>query len=277
MRFTKMHGIGNDYVLIDGLRERVRADRPAVVRALCDRRFGVGSDGLLWALPSKKADFRMRMFNPDGGEAQMCGNGIRCLGKYLFDHGHTRKREIAVETRAGTKLLRMEVSGSRRVSRVTVDMGAPDLDRRALPMKGLPGRVVNEPLRVAGKTFRVTCVSMGNPHCVVYVPSLDRFPFEAIAPRFEVHPAFPQRVNTHFVEVLSRREVRQRTWERGAAETWACGTGASAVVVAGVLTGRTDRRILAHLRGGDLDLEWAQDGHVFMTGPATEVYQGEWP
>lgn len=276
MHFTKMHGIGNDYVLIDGFRVKARADRPGLVRALCDRRFGVGADGLLWALPSKKADFRMRMFNPDGGEAQMCGNGIRCLGKYLYDHGHTRKREITIETRAGIKVLNLEVRGG-LVARVRVDMGEPGLDRRSLPMKGPAGRVVNEPLRVAGRTFRVTCVSMGNPHCVVYVPSLDRFPFDEIAPKFEQHRAFPERVNTHFIEVVSRREVRQRTWERGAAETWACGTGASAVVVAGVLTGRTGRRILAHLRGGDLDLEWGIDNHVFMTGAATEVFAGEWP
>lgn len=274
MRFTKMHGTGNDYILLDGLRRGFRPPTAALIRNWCDRRYGVGADGLLLALPSKHADFRMRMFNPDGSEAQMCGNGIRCLGKYLFDHGHTRRTGIAVETRAGLRRLDLDVRRG-RVESVTVDMGIPSIERRALPMRGRSRHVLDEPLRVGGKTFRITGVSMGNPHVVVYVPSVDRFPLDTLGPAFERHRAFPERVNTHVVELISPGEVRMRTWERGAGETHACGTGASAVAVAGVLTGRTGRRLLAHVKGGDLRLEWTAEGPVRMTGPAVEVFEGE--
>ena len=271
MRFTKMHGIANDYVVLNGYRDAVR-NPGSVARRLCDRRFGVGADGLLVVLPSKTADFRMRMFNPDGSEAEMCGNGIRCFGKYVYDHGLTGRRRITVETLAGTRTIDFSVGGG-KVKAVKVDMGEPRLERPEIPMVGV-GRAVDEKLLVAGRTFRFTSVSMGNPHCVIFVKDVAKFPVAEIGPQIETHRWWPRKVNVEFVEVVSRKEVRQRTWERGAGETWGCGTGAAAVCVAGSLTGRTDRRILDHLLGGDLVLEWGKDNHVAKTGPAVEVFEG---
>ncbi|MFQ5893074.1 MAG: diaminopimelate epimerase, partial [Nitrospinota bacterium] len=241
-----------------------------------DRHFGVGSDGLILILPSKRADLRMRMFNADGSEAEMCGNGIRCLAKYAYERSLARKRRITVETKAGVLTLANTVRGG-TVRAVRVDMGRPRLERREVPMRGRSGRVVEEPLSVDGVTYVVTALSMGNPHCVTFVERLDRFPVGEVGPKIERHRRFPQRTNAEFVEVRSRGEVAIRTWERGAGETLACGTGASAVCVAGVLTGRTERAITAHLLGGSLELEWADDDHVYMTGPAEEVFTGEWP
>ncbi|MBI3078926.1 MAG: diaminopimelate epimerase [Deltaproteobacteria bacterium] len=275
MRFTKMHGIGNDYLYIDGFQETVK-DPEALARQMSDRHFGVGSDGLILILPSAQADFRMRMFNADGSEAEMCGNGIRCLAKYVYDHGLTRKDAITVETLAGTLPLELTVQGG-KVARVRVDMGRPRLERGEIPMLGVPGRVVNEPLAVGDRSFQVTAVSMGNPHCVSFVPDVAAFPVATYGPLIERHPAFPRRTNAEFVEVLGPGELRIRTWERGAGETLACATGASATVVAAALTGRAARRAVAHLLGGDLEIEWAADDHVYMTGPAVEVFQGEWP
>ncbi len=272
MKFTKMHGIANDYVVLNGFKHAIpHAGRLA--KELCDRRFGVGSDGLLVVLPGKSADFRMRMINPDGTEAEMCGNGIRCFGKYVYDHGLTGKKRITVETLAGTKTLDLAVGGG-KVKSVKVDMGEPGLERPEIPMTG-KGRAVNETLKVGGWSFRFTSVSMGNPHCVIFVPRVKDFPVTELGPQIETHKWWPKKVNVEFVEVVSRKEVIQRTWERGAGETWGCGTGASAVCVAGVLTGRTDRKILNHLLGGDLTLEWGKDNHVFKTGPAVEVFEGE--
>lgn len=275
MRFTKMHGCGNDYIFIDGFAERVA--RPAeLARRMSDRHFGIGGDGLILILPSKQADLRMRMFNADGSEAEMCGNGIRCLSKYAYDHGLVRKRQVTVETKAGVLTLENTVRGG-TVRAVRVDMGQPRLERREVPMQGGAGRVVGEPFPIDGVAYEVTALSMGNPHCVIFVDGVERFPVAEVGPKIETHERFPQRTNVEFVEVISRREVSVRTWERGAGETLACGTGASAACVAGALAGKTERAVTAHLLGGTLELEWAENDHVYMTGPAEEVFTGEWP
>ncbi len=275
MRFTKMHGCGNDYVYINGFEERV-ANPSRLARLMSDRHFGVGSDGLILILPSKRADVRMRMFNADGSEAEMCGNGVRCVAKYAYERGLAPKRVVKVETKAGVLTLVNTVRGG-KVKAVRVNMGEPRLERRQVPMRGKAGRVIKEPLAVDGATYSITALSMGNPHCVVFVDDVKKFPVTEVGPKVETHRDFPERTNVEFVQVVSRREVSIRTWERGAGETLACGTGASAVCVAGVLTGRTERSISAHLLGGSLQIEWAEDGHVYMTGPAEEVFTGEWP
>jgi len=274
MKFTKMHGAGNDYVYINGFSEQV-TDPAALAVQISDRHFGVGSDGLIIILPSTVADVRMRMFNADGSEAEMCGNGIRCVAKYAYDHGLVEQLEISVETGNGVLSLQMYVGDAGRVDRVRVNMGVPKLTRCELPMVGPEDeRVINLPLVVDGRELAITCVSMGNPHCVIYVEDVEAFPVHKIGRVIECHAWFPRRINVEFVQMLSPCEVIQRTWERGAGETLACGTGASAVTVAGVLTGRTERRILNHLRGGDLELDWLVDGPVLMTGPAIEVFNG---
>lgn len=278
MRFTKMHGAGNDYVYVDGFQERLPADLPELARRISDRRFGVGGDGLILILPSMRADARMQMFNLDGSEAEMCGNGIRCVAKYVYDHGIARKPELRIETKAGVLSLSVTTTAGGLVDKVRVDMGPPILEAERIPTT-LPGDpVVNAALNVAGRSFSVTSVSMGNPHCVIFVEQATDDLVLGCGPKIETDPHFPAKVNVEFVEVLSPGEVRQRTWERGSGETWACGTGASAVCVAGVLTGRTARRIVNHLRGGDLELHWDEaDRHVYMTGPAVEVFSGDWP
>lgn len=276
MRFAKMHGAGNDYVYVNGFAETV-ADPAALARAVSNRQFGIGSDGLILILPSEIADVRMRMFNADGSEAEMCGNGIRCVAKYAYDHGLVTNKDIRVETGAGVKPLQLFTNAANKVEGVRVNMGRPVLQRSRIPMTGPEAeQVVAESLAVLDRTFAITCVSMGNPHCVVFVDDVDAFPVELYGPAIENHPSFPRRINVEFVQVLSSGEVRQRTWERGAAETLACGTGASAVTVAGVLTGRTDRRLINHLRGGDLEMEWAEDGDIYMTGPAVQVFEGDY-
>lgn len=277
MKFTKMHGAGNDYVYVNGFAEQI-ADPASLARAVSDRNFGIGADGLILILPSGQADLRMRMFNADGSEAQMCGNGIRCVAKYAYDHGLVKKTELQIETGAGVLALQLYPGSDGSIARVRVDMGEPRLERGSLPMAGSVGdRAVDIELEVGEKTYRVTCLSMGNPHCVIYVDRVADFPVAEVGALLEKHVAFPERINVHFVELINPGEVRQRTWERGAGETLACGTGAAAVCVAGVLTGRSNRQLLAHLPGGDLDLEWAEDNHVTMTGPAVEVFSGEWP
>jgi len=276
IRFTKMHGAGNDYVYINGF-EEAKADWPALARAVSDRHFGIGSDGLVLIGPSESADLRMRMFNADGSEAEMCGNAIRCVAKYAYEHGLCPKEAMRIETLAGQKLIRLQFAEG-RVRGARVDMGAADLRRGAIPMQGPPDEMaVDVPLEPGGERYTVTCVSVGNPHCVIFTDDVEAVALCEIGPLIETHPAFPQRINVHFVQVLARDEVRMRTWERGAGITLACGTGAAAVCVAGAHTGRTDRRIVAHLPGGDLELEWAEEGHVFMTGPAEEVFRGVWP
>ena len=282
MRFTKMHGIGNDYVYVDGFAGKPPADPAKVAVAISDRHFGVGSDGLILILPSEVADARMRMFNADGSESEMCGNGLRCVAKYVYDHGIARKPRLKLETGRGVLAVDLEVKQD-KVSRVRVNMGRPIFQGSDIPTT-LPGDPpVNAPLAVAGTAFAVTCVSMGNPHAVGYVGDEYFAPggkdlVAEFGPLIEHAAAFPRRVNVHFVKVHSPAEATMRTWERGSGITLACGTGACAVCVAGVLTGRTGRTLLAHLPGGDLELEWsAADDHVYMTGPATEVFTGEWP
>ncbi len=273
--FAKMQGCGNDYVYVDGFHHDV-ADPSALAKRISDRRTGVGSDGLILILPSEKADVRMRMWNSDGSEAEMCGNGLRCVAKYAYERGLApRKAHLKAETGAGILDLDLDVKDG-RVEAVTVDMGRPRLDRAEIPMTGPPGRVVDEEIEAGDRTFLVTCLSVGNPHCVTFVSHAEDFPVETYGPRLERHPAFPRRTNVEFVTVVSRREVVQRTWERGAGETWACGTGATAVCVAGALSGRTDRDVLVHLRGGDLSIRWGEDDHVRKTGPAVLVFEGEW-
>jgi len=276
MRFTKMHGAGNDYVYIDCFQEKLEGDLAELARKISDRHFGVGGDGMILIRPSEVADARMQMFNADGSEAEMCGNGVRCVAKYVYDHGIARKESLKIETGAGVLQLKVEVENG-RVSQVRVDMGEPILVAEQIPTT-LPGSpVVEVPLEAAGRRFKVNCVSMGNPHCVTFVDELNDDWVLGVGPHVERHEHFPRRVNAEFVEVISPTEVKQRTWERGSGETLACGTGASAVCVAGVLSGRTERKILVHLLGGDLTLEWNEaDNHVYMTGPATEVFSGEW-
>ena len=276
MQFTKMHGLGNDYVYIDCFAEEVN-DLPDLARAASDRHFGIGADGLILIMPSSAADVKMRMFNADGSEGEMCGNGIRCLAKYAFDHGLSRSNPMTVETAAGVKTLDLRLGPDGKVAAATVDMGEPILETQQIPAKFPLPRVVEMPLRTTTHAYAVTCVSMGNPHAVIFVDDVAAVPLERVGPEIENHPLFPQRINAHFAQTRSPQEVTVRTWERGSGITLACGTGASAVCVAGSLTGRTQRRITAHLLGGDLDLEWREgDNHVYMTGPAVEVFSGQW-
>jgi diaminopimelate epimerase len=277
MRFTKMHGIGNDYVYVSTFDQKAPANPAQLAVTMSDRHFGIGGDGLILIVPSERADARMRMFNADGSEGEMCGNGVRCVAKYLFDHGLTRKSAVTIETGRGVLALDLEVHDG-RVQRVRVDMGRPIFEPSLIPTLLAGEPPVEHPLRVGDQDFRVTAVSTGNPHAVIYVDDVAAFPLELLGPQIEHHPAFPRRVNVHAVQVLTARELRMRTWERGSGITLACGTGACAVCVAGVLTQRTERSILAHLPGGDLELAWPDDhASVFMTGPATEVFSGHWP
>lgn len=271
--FVKMHGIGNDYVYVDAFAHRV-ADPVALARRVSPRRTGIGSDGLILIAPSEVADCRMEMYNADGSRGAMCGNGIRCVGKYAFEHGLTRANPMRIETDSGVKHLALTLRAG-RVTEVTVDMGEPILDGTVIPVAAT-GRVVDAPLDVDGVTWRVTCVSMGNPHCVVFTPDVESLDLERLGPPFEQHPFFPARVNTEFVRVDTPTLLRMRVWERGSGETAACGTGACAALVAAVLTGRAERRATLRLNGGDLAIEWREsDGHVVMTGAAEEVFHGE--
>jgi diaminopimelate epimerase len=272
--FTKMHGAGNDYVYVNGFEVRV-ADPAAMARSVSDRRKGIGSDGVILIQPSENAAVRMEMYNADGSRGEMCGNGIRCVGKFAHDHGLARENPLRVETDAGVKTLELEVAAG-KVAYVTVDMGEPVLEPERIPARFDGPRAVDVPLDVGGESHRVTCISMGNPHCVLFVPEIDSLDLATIGPHFEHHERFPKRINTEFIQVLGRDEMRMRVWERGSGETAACGTGACAAAVAGVLTGRTDRRVVVHLLGGDLTIEWrASDGHVAMRGEAVEVFRGE--
>jgi diaminopimelate epimerase len=277
MRFVKMQGAGNDYVYVDCFSQPIPADPAALSRAVSDRHFGVGADGLILITPSDRADARMRMFNADGSESEMCGNGLRCVAKFVHDHGIARKPTLAIETGRGVLKIDLEVCGG-RVDRATVDMGEPILLAERIPTR-LPGDPpINVPLTVGDTRLDVTCVSMGNPHCVTFVDELTDALVLIVGPKVEKHEAFPRRTNAEFVKVNRRDDVTVRVWERGSGETLACGTGACAVAVAGVLTGRLDRRVTAHLPGGALQLHWSEtDGHVYMTGPAVEVFRGEWP
>jgi diaminopimelate epimerase len=277
MRFTKMHGLGNDYIYLDGHREPLdEVDLPWLARVLSDRNFGIGGDGIILILPSEQADFRMRMFNADGSEGEMCGNGMRCFAKYVYDHGLTRTTELVVETGAGPIRPRLTVEHG-CVTSVTVDMGAPILERGRIPMLGSPadGRVIDEPLRVGDEEVRVTCVSMGNPHCVLFVEDVQAAPVRTLGPLIERHEVFPARTNVEFIRVVAPDRLEMRVWERGSGETLACGTGASASVVAAALNGLAGRACTVKLLGGELQIEWREDDHVFLTGPAVEAFSGE--
>lgn len=270
-----MHGAGNDFVVIDGAKEQIPEELlPSVGRHACDRHFGIGADGLVLVLPSRSANFRMRVINSDGSEAEMCGNGVRVFAKYVFDHKMHSDPIMTVETLAGIKTLKLDTAGGKMRS-ARVDMGEPKLLRSEIPMKGDNTQVVAEALKAAGKKFEITCVSMGNPHCATFVDHVDSYPVDKIGPEIENHPSFPQRTNVEFVEVLNPKEIKMRVWERGAGETMACGTGSCASVVACALNEKTTRKVTVHLRGGDLLIEWLGDNRVYMTGPAEEVFEGK--
>lgn len=274
MKFTKMHGCGNDYVYVNCFEETVQ-NPSAVSVYVSDRHFGVGADGMILICPSEIADFRMVMYNADGSEGSMCGNGIRCVAKYVYDHGMTDQTRISIETKSGIKHLELTIKDG-KVSLVKVNMGAPVLKPEQIPVLSDGDRMVNEPMTVLDKEYRVTCVSMGNPHAVVFVDDTKTFPVEKLGPHFENHKWFPDRINTEFVQIISRSEANMRVWERGSGETWACGTGTCASVVASVLNGYTDDRVLVHLLGGDLQIFYDRRADtVWMTGPATTVFDGE--
>ncbi|MBQ8072708.1 MAG: diaminopimelate epimerase [Clostridia bacterium] len=278
MKFTKMQGIGNDYIYLDCVRGPVPRDPSALARRVSDRHFGIGGDGLVLILPGDEADFRMRMYNADGSEAEMCGNASRCVGKYVYDRGLTDRTEVRLETGAGVKMLRLLLKNG-TVSAVQVDMGAPALRPEQIParMDDDSGALIHVPMQVADRVFQVTCVSMGNPHCVVFQDEVEDWPIESWGPRFEHHSAFPRRINTEFARVLDRETIRMRVWERGSGETLACGTGACATLVAAVLNGLTEREATLKLNGGDLRIRWDEaSGHVLMTGPAAFVFDGNW-
>jgi len=275
MKFTKMHGLGNDYVYVNCFEEQI-TDRPALAKRISNRHFGVGSDGLICICPSERADFRMDMYNADGSKSQACGNGLRCLGKYVYDNGLTDQETIIVESGDEIKTLRLNVKDG-RVQTVQVNMGTPILKPRLIPMVADGVDFINRPIEVLGKTYHITAVSMGNPHAVTFLPHIDALDLQLIGPDFERHPLFPERVNAEFIQVLDRYTLKMRVWERGTGETLSCGTGASASVVAGVLNGLCDEMATVRLLGGDLLIHWDREntGDVFMTGPAETVFVGE--
>jgi len=272
-----MHGLGNDFVVLDGFVERLEEGAlPELARRMCDRHFGVGADGILLALPSDKADFRMRLFNADGSEAEHCGNGIRCIAKFVYERGHARAERIVGETVGRLNVLQINAEDG-AVRTVRVDMGEPQFRRGSLPMTGPEdAEAVEEPLQVGDQELRFTCISMGNPHAVTFVDDVDAVPLETLGPLAENHAVFPRRANIEFIQVLGPEELRMRVWERGAGETLACGTGACASLVAAARTGRASRSAVVHLRGGDLQIEWGEDNRVYMTGPAVGVFEGDW-
>lgn len=275
--FTKMHGLGNDFVVIGAL-DGLPLDENELsrfARFVCDRHFGVGADGIIWILPSENADFKMRIFNPDGSEAEMCGNGIRCAVKWFYDRDYAKGVTVRVETLAGIKTVWVQGREGKAIS-VTVDMGEPIFDPARIPTTLGDGRKVMEvPLTIGAETFKVSAVSMGNPHCVIFVDDVKSFPVEKIGPAIEHHPAFPQRTNVEFVQVVYRNELRVRVWERGAGLTLACGTGACASLAIAASTGRTERKATVHLPGGTLTVDWRDDNRIYMTGAAVEVFRGE--
>ena len=276
MKFTKMQGLGNDYVYVNCFKEKID-NPPELARRISDRHFGVGADGLIMINPSDKADFEMEMYNADGSRGEMCGNGIRCVAKYVYDYGLTDKTHISVETLGGIKYLDLTVEEG-KVKMVKVDMGKPELEPLKIPVKASGDKAVDEPILVGGNEYRMTCVSMGNPHAVIFIGcDVREFPLEEIGPKFENHERFPKRVNTEFVRVIDRHTAEMRVWERGSGETLACGTGACAVAVACVLNGLTEDEVTVRLLGGALQISWDREKDtVYMTGPAAVVFDGEW-
>lgn len=273
MKFTKMHGLGNDYVYVNCFEEKID-NPPAVARFVSDRHFGIGSDGLIMINPSKTADFEMEMYNADGSRGEMCGNGIRCVAKYVYDYGLTDKTQISVETLGGIKYLDLTVEDG-KVLLVKADMGKPELEADLIPIISEREQVIDEPIEVDGKEYHMTGVSMGNPHAVIYVDDVKGLDLEKIGPKFENHERFPKRINTEFVHCIDRQTVEMRVWERGSGETLACGTGACAVAVSSILNNLTDTQVTVKLLGGDLQIEWDKEkDRVFMTGPAKVVFDG---
>ena len=275
MKFTKMQGCGNDYVYVNGFTEKLPLEeKPGIVRKLSDRHFGIGGDGVIFINPAKEADFEMEMYNADGSRGEMCGNGIRCVAKYVYDYGLTDKTQISVETLGGIKYLDLTVEDG-KVSLVKVDMGKPELEADLIPIISEREQVIDEPIEVDGKEYHMTGVSMGNPHTVIYVDDVKGLDLEKIGPKFENHERFPKRINTEFVHCIDRQTVEMRVWERGSGETLACGTGACAVAVSSILNNLTDTQVTVKLLGGDLQIEWDREkDRVFMTGPATVVFDG---
>ncbi|GHT84741.1 diaminopimelate epimerase [Bacteroidia bacterium] len=274
MKFTKMHGAGNDYVYVDCFREKVENPQELAIK-VSDRHKGIGSDGLILIMPSDVADFRMRMFNADGSEAQMCGNGTRCVGKFVYDAGYTQKQEITLETKAGVKTLQLfPVNG--KVEKVRVDMGEPVLTAKNIPVLWNEEQLINQVVDFEPEKYALTAVSMGNPHAIIFTEGIDRLELERIGKKIENHPMFPEKVNVEFVEILSPTYAKMRVWERGSGETMACGTGACAVEAAAVLNGKLERKATISLLGGNLELEWnTENNHVYMTGEAVTVFEGE--
>ncbi|MCD6405465.1 MAG: diaminopimelate epimerase [Planctomycetes bacterium] len=274
MRFVKMQGAGNDYVYVNCSEEEPESPNE-LARRISDRHFGVGADGLILVCSSAVADFKMRIFNADGSEPEMCGNGVRCFAKYVYDRGLTGKETMRIETLAGIVKPDLVVEDG-RVVKVRVNMGRPRLQRSEIPMAGGEGRCIGEPLEVGGETFRITAVSMGNPHVVIFVDDVETAPVAQLGPQIENHPAFPERTNVHFVQVLSPGQAIQRTWERGSGETLACGTGAAATLVAGCLNEKLRAEAVVRVAGGVLDVVWSDDDNVYLTGPAVTVFEGDW-
>ena len=278
MKFTKMHGTGNDYIYVNGFEEKIK--NPTEFSILySDRHKGIGSDGLVLILPSDTSDFKMQMLNADGSEAEMCGNASRCIGKFVFDKGLTTKTELTLETLAGIKKLNLFLGKDNLVESVTVDMGEPILESNLIPTTLEGSQIINVPVKFDNSiAYNITCVSMGNPHAVIFTKGIDSLDLPAIGPKIENASVFPRRINTEFIEILSKDRIKMRVWERGSGETMACGTGACASVVAGVLNGLTVRKTTVELIGGELTIEWNEaDNHVYLTGSATTVFEGETP
>lgn len=275
MKFTKMQGCGNDYVYINGITEHVN-NKKEVVPVLSDRHFGIGSDGVIFINAGQKADFEMEMYNADGSRSQMCGNGIRCVGKFVYDKGLTDKKEITVESFGAVKYLTLSVGDDNKVTKVKVDMDEPELKAASVPVICESEQAVMEPIEINGKKYEMTCVSMGNPHAVIFVDEITDDMVWVDGKALEVHPCFPERANIEFVQIINRNHIKMRVWERGSGETYACGTGSCACVVAGVLNGLTDNQVTVSLLGGDLEIEWNRENNrVYMTGPAVTVFEGE--
>lgn len=273
MKFTKMQGIGNDYIYINCFEERIEHPSELSVR-LSERHFGIGSDGIILIEPSEIADCRMDIYNADGSQAMMCGNGIRCVGKYVYERGIAKKEVLKVDTMSGVKTLRLAVQEG-IVTSVTVDMGKPNLKAKEIPVTLNQEEIIDEPITIDGREYRITCVSMGNPHCVIFVDDVNQAPVENIGPKLEKNSIFPQKANIEFVQILNKNEINMRVWERGSGETWACGTGSCASVVACAVNQKTEKGVKVHLKGGDLEVDWDEKtGCVFMKGPAEFVFDG---
>ncbi len=276
MKFTKMQGCGNDYVYVDGSREKIDLEKkPEIVRRLSDRHFGIGGDGVIFINPAEDADFEMEMYNADGSRSEMCGNGIRCVAKYVYDKGLTDKEELCIVSAGKKKYITLTVKDGKAVM-VRVNMGAPELCAAKVPVKSEKEQVIDEPIMVGDIEYRMTCVSMGNPHAVVFMEDVDNLEIEKVGPLFENHACFPNRTNTEFVRIIDRNTVQMRVWERGTGETLACGTGTCATVVACVLNGLTDDNVTVKVLGGEIQVHWDREANlVYMTGPATHVFDGE--